>query len=82
MKLVCLICGTEEKIPLHCGKPMSYIQKGNFRKRDFLKCEICGTELEMPRHCNVPMLYVDEDYMPIYKLSKSEIEELKRIYGE
>ncbi|BFH73962.1 hypothetical protein SJAV_19060 [Sulfurisphaera javensis] len=80
-KLVCLICEHEEEVPKHCGVEMDYILKGNFRKIEYLKCKICGVEREVPRHCGVPMLYIDEDYFPVSKLTKSEIEEMKKLYS-
>ena len=80
-RLVCLVCGHEEKVPTHCGLEMKYIQKGNFRRIEYLRCEICGHEVPVPLHCSIPMLYVDEDYIPVSKPTKSEIEEMKRIYG-
>lgn len=81
-RLVCMICKREEKVPAHCDSEMRYIQKGNFRKEDFLVCDSCGFETRMPKHCGVPMLYVDEDYYPVYDLTEGEILEMKRIYGD
>ncbi|WP_231961190.1 MULTISPECIES: hypothetical protein [Sulfolobaceae] len=80
-KLICMVCEHEEKVPMHCGMEMEYIQKGSFRKVDYLRCKICGHEMFMPLHCSVPMLYFDEDYFPISKPTKAEIEEMKKIYG-
>lgn len=80
-RLVCLDCGHVEKVPLHCDKEMTYVLKGNFRKYEYLKCSVCGYEITMPLHCSIPMLYVDEDYLPVSKPSKSELEEIRKIYG-
>ncbi|BCU68833.1 hypothetical protein [Stygiolobus caldivivus] len=80
-RLVCLNCGHEERVPMHCGREMVYVLKGNFRKYEYLRCQVCGYEVTVPLHCSIPMLYTDEDYLPISALSKSEIEEMKKIYG-
>lgn len=80
-RLVCLNCGHEEKVPMHCGLEMEFIMEGNFRKVEYLKCKICGYKIRVPFHCSIPMLYVDEDYIPVSKPTKSELEEMKKIYG-
>ncbi|EZQ01980.1 hypothetical protein CM19_10880 [Candidatus Acidianus copahuensis] len=77
-----MICEKEMRIPKHHEEEMIFIQKGNFRKIDFLKCKNCDYEIEIPKHCGVPMLYVDENYYPVYKLSEGEIKEMKKIYGD
>lgn len=55
--------------------------EGNFRKVEYLKCKICGYKMRVPFHCSIPMLYVDEDYIPVSKPTKSELEEMRKIYG-
>ncbi|EHP70054.1 hypothetical protein MetMK1DRAFT_00005560 [Metallosphaera yellowstonensis MK1] len=80
-RLMCVICRAEESVPYHCGRPMSYSQRGNFRRVDVLRCDICGKEVDVPRHCGVPMIYFDEDYFPLYSFTEAEREEMKRVYG-
>jgi len=82
VKLHCMVCEHTQDVPIHCGVEMDYIQKGVFRKVDYLKCKICGIEMEMPKHCGIPMLYFDEDYFPISKLTQREIEEMKKLYSD
>lgn len=79
--LMCIICEEKEEAPKHCGVEMEYLLKGVFRKVEYLRCRICGFEMNVPKHCGVPMLYVDEEYLPISKLTKSEIEEMRRLYS-
>ncbi|WP_286189007.1 hypothetical protein [Sulfolobus sp. S-194] len=80
-KLVCMICEHEEKVPEHCGVEMEYVLKGTFRKVEYLKCKVCSKDFVTPKHCGIPMLYVDEDYLPVNKLSKTEIEEMRKLYS-
>ncbi len=80
-KLICVVCEHEERVPVHCGVEMEYVLKGNFRKEEVLRCRICGHEVKVPLHCSVPMILFDEDYFPISKPTKSEIEEMKRLYS-
>lgn len=80
-KFMCMICERGEEVPKHCGMEMEYALKGNFRKTEYIKCRICGFEKDIPKHCGIPMLYTDEDYLPISKLTKSEIEEMRKLYS-
>lgn len=80
-KLMCMVCEHTEEVPTHCGVEMEYYLKGTFRKIEYLRCKMCGFETEVPKHCGIPMLYVDEEYLPVSKLTKLEIEEMRKLYS-
>jgi|FaiFalDrversion2_1042247.scaffolds.fasta_scaffold00029_6 hypothetical protein len=63
--LRCRVCNSTQSLPIHHGKPMEYILKGVFYKREYLICKECKLEMEIPMHCGIPMIYSKSKYRDV-----------------
>ncbi len=63
--LRCRVCDYTQSVPMHHNKPMHYILKGTFYKRECLRCNECMFEIDMPLHCNMPMIYSKSNYRDV-----------------
>ncbi|MFQ6126247.1 MAG: hypothetical protein ACE5R6_16805 [Candidatus Heimdallarchaeota archaeon] len=48
--LKCVVCGSQQDLPQHCGEPMK-LQRDN----QTFKCVSCDDIMPFPQHCDQPM---------------------------